>query len=133
LLFIHVTSAVCATAGLTVLDGVQPTVFDDDVDMGFRVWNRLKMYCFTDLRTFFTWWSHVNIHIAKAVRYGFMLLNLPTAKIFLQKNPNLTRFFINKPSHPDGLKINRSGWTNLEMGALFQSQFARVWIEWSSL
>jgi len=69
LLFIRVTSAVRATAVLTVLDGAQPTVFDNDIDTCLRVWNRLKMHCFTHLSTFFTWWSHANIHIAKAVRY----------------------------------------------------------------
>jgi len=37
LLFIRVTFAVRATAGLTVLDGVQPTVFDNDIDTGLRV------------------------------------------------------------------------------------------------
>jgi len=36
-LSIHVTSAVCATAWLTVLDDAQPTVFDNDIDMDFRV------------------------------------------------------------------------------------------------
>jgi len=39
-LFIHVTtSAVLATAWLTgyVLDGTQPTVFDNDIDTGLRV------------------------------------------------------------------------------------------------
>jgi len=37
LLFIHVTSAVRATARLTVLEGAQPTVFDNDIDTGLRV------------------------------------------------------------------------------------------------
>jgi len=35
LLFIHVISAVRATAWLTVLDGTQPTVIDNDIDTGF--------------------------------------------------------------------------------------------------
>jgi len=47
-------SAVRATAWLTVLDGTQSTVFD--IDTSLRVWNRLKMFCFTDLSTFLTWW-----------------------------------------------------------------------------
>jgi len=39
LLFIHVTSAVRATAWrwLTVLDGKQPTAFDNDIDTCVRV------------------------------------------------------------------------------------------------
>jgi len=37
LLFIHSVSAVRATAWLTVLDGTQPTVFDNDIDTGLRV------------------------------------------------------------------------------------------------
>jgi len=37
LLFIHVTSAARATAWLTVLDGKQLTVFDNDIDAGVRV------------------------------------------------------------------------------------------------
>jgi len=41
LLFIHVTSAVRATAWLTVLDVTQPTVFDKDIDTSVRMWNRL--------------------------------------------------------------------------------------------
>jgi len=36
LLFIHVTS-VRATASLTVLDGTQPTVFDNGIDASLRV------------------------------------------------------------------------------------------------
>ena len=60
LLFIHVTSAVLATVWLTALDGTQPTVFDNDIDM---------MNCFTDSSAIFTWWSHANIHIAKSRRY----------------------------------------------------------------
>jgi len=36
-LIIRVTSAVRATAGLNVLDGAQPTAFDNDIDIGFRV------------------------------------------------------------------------------------------------
>ena len=34
-----------------------------------------------------------------------MLLNLPVAKIYLQKSPDLMGFFVTKPSHSDGLKI----------------------------
>jgi len=45
LLFIHVTSAVLATVWLTALDGTQPTVFDNDIDM---------MICFTDSSAIFT-------------------------------------------------------------------------------
>jgi len=37
LLFIRVTSAVRATAWLTVLDVTQPTVFDKDIDTSVRV------------------------------------------------------------------------------------------------
>jgi len=36
LLFIDVTSAVHATARLSLLDGKQPTVFDNDIDKGTK-------------------------------------------------------------------------------------------------
>ena len=95
LLFIHVTSAVRATAWLTVLDVTQPTVFDKDIDTSVRVWNRLKMFCFADLSAFFTSWSNTNIHIHCKTRKIFYQL----PKFYLQKNPDLKVFFIIKPRH----------------------------------
>jgi len=50
---IHVTSSVRAIAWLTVLDGKEPTEFDNDIDTGVKVCNRLNTFCCSDLSTFF--------------------------------------------------------------------------------
>ena len=91
---------------------------DNDIDTGLRVWNRLKMYCFIDLSTFFTWWSHANFHIAKAVRYVYYAIKFTNCQNFILKKTYVTGFFIIKSSHPDGLKKNRSGWKKTGMGTL---------------
>ena len=57
----------------------------------------------------------MSIHIAKG-KPDYQIHHLP--KFYLQKNPDLTGFFIIKPSHPNGLKKNRSGWKKTGMGAL---------------
>jgi len=117
LLFIHVITAVRATAWLTVLNGTEPTFFDNDIDTGLRVWNRLKMFCLNNVSTFFTWWSHANIHIAKAGRYAYCAIKFTSWQILSSKETDLTGFYIIKPNHPDGLK-KRSRWRKTALGAL---------------
>jgi len=113
LLFIHVTSALRATAWLMAdCTGWYATytlsaTFDNDILTGLRVWNWMKMFCFTDLSTFFTWWSHANIHIAKAGRYVSYTIKFTNCQNFIFKKTQNWRYFIIfiiKPSHPDGLK-----------------------------
>jgi len=95
LLFIHVTSAVRTTAWLTVLDGTQPTVFDNDIDTSLRVE--------TDYRCFVSPIS-IPVHLmiacehlhCKRRKMFIMLLNLPVAKILSSKTPRFDGFFVIK-------------------------------------
>ena len=41
-----------------------------DIDAGVRVQHWLYMLCFTDMRTFFTWWSHANtVMTGRSIRF----------------------------------------------------------------
>jgi len=63
------------------------------------------MFCFTDFNTFSSDDRMRTFTLQKPEDMFIMLLNLPVAKIYLQKSPDLMGFFVTKPSHSDGLKI----------------------------
>jgi len=48
--------------------------------------------CFTDLSAFFTWWSHVNIHIAKAGRYVYDTIKFTVCQNVILKKQILWDF-----------------------------------------
>jgi len=68
LLLIHVTFAVHPTAWLTLPNHKQHSVFD--IDTGVSVQHWLNMFYFTDMGTFFAWWSHTNtLMTGRSIRF----------------------------------------------------------------
>jgi len=85
-----------------------------------RVWGLkpTEDVLFHRFQYFFTWWSHANVHIAKAGRYVYYAVKFTSCQNFILKKTDLTGFFIIKPSHPDGLKKTISGRKKTAVGAL---------------
>jgi len=83
---------------LTVLDGMQPTVLDNDIHMGLRVWNRLKMFCLKLFSPGNRIWAFTLQKASQTIKFTIC------QNFIFKKNPDLTGFFIIKPSHPNGLK-----------------------------
>jgi len=114
LLFLGVTSTVHATALLFVLDGKQPTLFDNAIDTGVKPTENVLFYRFKYFFHLMIACEHCNDQKISLFYYYIYYSSLPN--FCLKKNPDLIGFFKMKRRHPDGLK-NRSGWKNPEMGA----------------
>ena len=85
---------------LSLLDGNQPTVFDNDVFNWYRYKTHWRRFVSPIISTFFTWWSHVNTQMTRK----YVCFTIARCQTLSSKNPDLIGFFKIKPRHLDGLK-----------------------------
>jgi len=76
LLFIDVTSAVHANAWLSLLDGKQPTVFDNDVDMGAKPTEDVLFHLFKYFFHLMIVCEHCNDQCLKKCRFPRKLVEI---------------------------------------------------------
>jgi len=92
LLFIDVTSAVHATAWLSLLDGKQPTVFDNDIDTGTKPTEHVLFHLFKYFFHLMIACEHWNDQKLCLFYYCIYSNSLPN---FVFKNPWFDRIFQN--------------------------------------